>query len=210
MISHLNISRTVLLELDTSSLNFNYELDLSILSDKLKAMQGYVFERSEVGTLLLFKYNWKFGITESIRLYNQIDKISKHIKISHGTIYVLNNLIDYCIVKNKNIFLINNEDMGQFAKTFFNSINDRKVNIRQYQQFWNDFIELFGDCIVNINKEQLKVKTKRLSGNATIIKIKNNKKIKDKLITEVPLEVSDEKSIFILKEKVTQNLYIEE
>ena len=36
----------------------------------------------------------------------------------------------------------------------------------------------------------------------------NHKKIKDKLITEVPLEISDEKSIHVLKEKVNQDIAI--
>ena len=208
MIEQLNLKRTVKLEIDTATLNFNYKLEKHSIQNKLKIIQGYIFDKNEVGTLLLFKYGFNLGLNKAIYLYEQIDKNSKHIKINLQTILVLNKIIDYCISINKDLFEITSEDLGQFAKIFFNDLNDRKINIGQYKQAWNDFVELFSDCITPISKELFKVKTQRVTGNNSNIKIKNHKKIKDKLITEVPLEISDEKSIHVLKDKVNQDIAI--
>lgn len=208
MIDHLNVKRTVKLEIDTDTLNFNYQLNTKAISKKLKVVQGYTFDKAETATLLLFRYGVKFGLDATLDVYNQIDRYSKHIKINAQTISVLNKLLNYCVSKNKDLFKITAEEFGQFAKWFFHDLNDRKINIGQYKQAWNDFVELFSDCITPVSKELFKVKTQRVNGNISNIKIKNHKKIKDKLITEVPLEISDEKSIHVLKNKVTQDINI--
>jgi hypothetical protein len=208
MLKQLNLKRAVKLEIDTATLNFDYKLDTQNLHNKLKVIHGYVFDKNEIGTLLLFKYGFNLGLNKAVSIYEQIEKNSKHIKINTQTILVLNKLIDYCILIKKDLFEISSEDLGQFAKIFFNDLNDRKINISQYKQSWNDFIELFSDCFTPVSKELFKIKTQRINGNTSNIKIKNHKKIKDKLITEVPLEISDEKSIHVLKYKVNQDIAI--
>lgn len=208
IIDHLNVKRTVKLEIDNKILNFDYQLDTTNIIKKLKVVQGYTIDKTETATLLLFRYGMNFGLEAALTVYDQIDKYSKHIKINAQTIAVLNKLLNYCVTKNKDLFKITAEDFGQFAKWFFIDLNDRKINISQYKQAWNDFVELFSDCITPISKDLFKVKTQRVNGNTSNIKIKNHKKIKDKLITEVPLEISDEKSIHVLKDKVNQDIAI--
>ena len=87
--------RTVKLEIDTETLN--YQLDTTAISKKLKVVQGYIFDKTETATLLLFRYGVKFGLEAALTVYNQIDNHSKHIKINAQTIPVLNKLLNYCV-----------------------------------------------------------------------------------------------------------------
>lgn len=208
MLELLNNDRIIKLEIDIQKLNFDFKLDTTNLEKKLVVIQGYIFNKNNVTSLYLLEYAVNYGEKEALKLFASIDKFPNHYKISVGTITIFNRYLSFITKNNIHLFDSKNEDLAKYASFFFNELNDRKINIEKHKQSWNDFIEYFNDVICPINKDFLRIKTKRLNGNLTNIKVKNNKKVKDKLITDVPLEISDEKSIFILKDKINQDIEI--
>lgn len=208
MFSLLNQDRVIHLDIDMAKLDFNFKLETKDLQEKLIIVQGYIFNKSKVTSVYLLEYAICYGDKAALKLFSSIDKIPNHYKISVGTITVFNRYISFCIHNKISLFNTKNEDLSKYASFFFNELNDRKINIEKHKQSWNDFVEYFNDVIIPISKDFLRIKTQRIKGNYTNIKTKNNKKFKDKLITEIPLEVSDEKSIFILKDKINQDIEI--
>lgn len=206
MIDLLNEQRTFKIEIDLNNVNFDYKINSEQFSNKLKILEGYIFKNG-FKNIPLIHYSYHFDEKKALVLYDYIDLKSILFLDKESNVYLFNNLLDYCILNNKDFFKIDFYDLNYFAKYFFNKLNDRKINIEAYKQNWNFFIDFFNDAIKPINKDKLKILTKRTKGFQTNIKIENNKFIKTKLLVDVPLEISDEKSILKLKE--TNNQYIE-
>ncbi|MBC7475325.1 MAG: hypothetical protein H7263_13625 [Candidatus Sericytochromatia bacterium] len=208
MIAALNKDRLVPLEVYSKNIDFNLALDTLPLKNKLLILQGYLFERKNTGAIHLIRYATHWGEEAALGVVSKLNLFPRHNKINNGSMTILNKYIDYCIRNNKNFLFSNTEDLAKYISVFFNETNDKKVNIEPYKSFWNNFIEYFNDVFSPINKDLLRLKTQRSNGNLAHIKIKNSKQVKNKLITEIPLEISDEKSIFILKNKINQDIEI--
>lgn len=209
MIEKINENRIVPLEVNTDNINYGFELEQSGIKNKLIVLQGVVFRKKNTVALSLINYAVKFGEVKALNIHNKISNFPNHPKLNSGTILIVNKYIYHTVSLNKDFINTTTEDLANYISTYFLDLDERKINIEQYKAFWNNFIEYVDDVFnFNLDKNFLKVKTKRINGNSTNITIKNNKKVKSKLITDVPLEITDEKSIFILKEKIHQDIEI--
>lgn len=209
MVEKLNENRIVYLDVDIENINYDYKLEQTSIKNKLIVLQGVVFDKKNTIAVSLINCAVKFGELKALDIYNKIFLYPNHPKLNSGTILILNKYIDYSLSLNKDFFNTTTEDLTKYVSVYFLELDERKINIDKYKAFWNNFIEYINDVFnFNLDAVFLKLKTQKIIGHSTNIKIKNNKQIKSKLITDIPLEISDQKSIFILRDKINQDIEV--
>jgi hypothetical protein len=209
MIDKLNESRIIKIKLNRLD-SFDHEYDFSNVLDKIKIVDGIKIKKSrDVFCFIAIKYANKFSIEETLYIYDQISIFKSHSKYNRSTASIFSLYLDFIAENNTKLENSNDNLLGEFAFVYFKGLEERKVNIEKYKPFWNGFILFIKDTFkLEINDKFLKIKTTRGLGNQTNIKFVNKKNIKDKLLTDVPLEICDDKAMFILKEKSLQDIKI--
>lgn len=209
IINEVNKNRIIKIKINKKE-SFDYKYDFSNLLNKIKIIDGIKVKKSnDIFTFYAIRYANKFGITETLKIYDNILLFKSHSKYNRTTVNILSLFFDFLVDKKIRLNDVNDQVLSEFIFIYFKSLENKKINIEKYKPFWNGFVLFIKDAFkLNINESFFKVKTKRHNGNSTNIKIVNKKHVKDKLLTEVPLEISDDKAMFILKEKSLQDIDI--
>lgn len=209
MIDKLNESRVIKIKLNRLE-SFGHDYDFSSVINKVKIVDGIKVKKSkDVFTFTAIKYANQFSAEDVLYIYDQITIFKSHSKYNRATASILSLYLDFIAEKNTKLENSNDNLLGEFAFVYFKGLEERKVNIEKYKPFWNGFILFIKDTFkLEINDKFLKIKTTRGLGNQTNIKVVNKKNIKNKLLTDVPLEICDDKAMFILKEKSLQDIKI--
>lgn len=209
IVNNLNEDRVVKIDLKTID-SFDHKYDFSKIINKIKVVDGIRAKKANDSFIFsAVKYAQAFSVKEVLDIYEQINIFKNHSKYNRTTSSILSLYLDFLSEKNTHLHDSNDKLLGEFAFVYFNGLEERKVNIEKYKPFWNGFILFLKDVFkLEINDKFLKIKTTRGLGNQTNIKVVNKKIIKDKLLTDVPLEICDDKAMFILKEKSLQDIKI--
>lgn len=209
MIEKLNEGRIIKIKLNKIE-SFNHDYDFEKVNDKIKIIDGIKVQKSkDIFIFTAIKYANQFTIDETLYIYENILTFKYHSKYNRATASIFSLYLDFLVEKNIKLENSNDNLLGEFAFVYFKDLESRKVNIEAYKPSWNGFVLFIKDSFkLNLNHNFLKIKTKRGLGNQTNIKIVNNKNIKNKLLTDVPLEIGDDKAMFILKEKSLQDIKI--
>jgi hypothetical protein len=206
----LNESRLVKIDFN-KSINCLHDYNFSTFKDKITVINGVFFRRGDAINICLINYSATFGIEQTLKIYKNILLYPNHSKINQGMFSVFKEYIGFLVTNKINFLDTNEEILSKFIVVYFNNLENKKVNIDKYKQFWNDFLTYIDEVFkFNIDHGFLKIKTQKNNGSQTNIKTKNSKQVKSKLITDVPLEICDDKSIHILKRKVEQDIEIVE
>jgi hypothetical protein len=210
MIDILNKKRTGAIQIN-KEITFDNSYNFSKFEEKLKMLNGITINKGkDITGFNAVKYGNHFSLKEAFDIYNKIKIFENHNCLNRSVLNLLDLYLDFLV--EKNIKLVNTTDklMGEFIFLYFKDLEQRKLNIQNHKPIWNSFIVFIKDVFnLNIDESFLKIKTQKRMGNSANIKINKNKKIvKNKLITEVPLEVSDEKSMCLLKDKCFQDIDI--
>lgn len=207
IINFLNLENNFNLKID-ENISFQNDYCFEKKLDKLNIINGIVIKNK---TTNFIEYFNKHGYDNTNEIYQKVSLYSNHPKLNFNTLSVLVLFIKHLANKEILINQTNNKIISDFAIIYFNKIAEEKQNISIRKPFWNDFIIFINDAFnLNIDIDLLKIKTERRKGNLTNIKIINNKNIKNKLITDIPIEICDSKAIFLLKEKIYQDVDIVE
>lgn len=205
-ISVLNESRVEKIELNEEFLGIDYDLSRHL---DIKVLNGICLESNQTILFSSLKYSVCFGRDETYKIYDLVNIFKNHPKVNNATFAVLNSFLDYLCDIKKSLFSVSDNELSDFISIYFNNLSDNKINISPYKANWNNFINYIKDVFsLSINEKFLRLKTQRIIGNQTNIKAKSNSSVKTKLMTDVPLEICDEKSIFLLKNQINQNIEI--
>lgn len=210
MVDILNKKRRTAIKIN-KDITFNNEYNFSSYQNKITLINGVNIKRNNDPTnFSAIHYAEKFGHEDVFIMYQNIKKFENHRCLNREVLKILEKYLIFLLQKNIKFYNTTDRLLGEFAFSYFKDLEKRKLNIQAYKPSWNNFIIFIKDVFVlDINEDFLKVKTQRIIGNSANIKINKNKKIvKNKLITEVPLEVSDEKSMYLLKDKCFQDIDI--
>lgn len=209
IVEQLNKSRVSKIELKKIE-TFDHKYDFSSYLNKIKVVDGVkIIKSNDKIVVSSIEYANRFGIDKCLEIYNQLELMKNHSKLNRGSLDILSMYLRFISEKGVEIYESNEKILSEFIFIYFKDLEDRKVNILNYKQFWNNFISVIKDVFnLDINEKQLRVKTEHRNGNSANIKVVNKKFVKDKLLTEVPLEVCDDKAMFVLKEKSIQDIEI--
>lgn len=209
IVEQLNKSRVSKIELNTIE-TFDHKYDFSSYLNKIKVVDGVkIIKSNDRIVVSSVEYANRFGVDKCLEIYNQLELMKNHSKLNRSSLDILSMYLSFMSEKGFEIYETNEKILSEFIFIYFKDLEDRKVNILNYKQFWNNFISVIKDVFnLDINEKQLRVKTEHRNGNSANIKVVNKKFVKDKLLTEVPLEVCDDKAMFVLKEKSIQDIEI--
>lgn len=210
IVNILNKKRAEFIQIN-KEIVFDNTYDFSNFEEKLKVINGITINRG--GNVIGFnaiRYGNNFNFKDSFEIYNKIKIFENHNCLHRGVLSLLDLYLNFLVEKNIKLENTTDKLMSEFIFLYFQDLEKRKLNIKNYKPTWNNFVIFIKDVFnLNIDESFLKLKTQRRTGNSANIKISKNKKIvKNKLITDVPLEVSDEKSMCLLKEKCFQDIDI--
>lgn len=209
MIDKLNRDRVIKINIDPN-ISFSNEYNFSSLKSKLKIINGITIKKGkDVIVFSHIPYANHFGSNKVLNIYENIETFKLYSALNRSVLSILSLYLNFLV--DKDTLLENSTDklLGEFAFIYFTDLEKIKININQMKPVWNGFVCFTKDAFkLNINDKFLKVKTERIQGHQTNIKTINNQSSKDKLLTSVPLEVSDDKAMFLLKEKSIQDIEI--
>lgn len=194
-------------------LNFKLKLNICIdekyLLNKLKYEQknqivnGVKYNRiSKNGYLNLVNYYLK---TNDVEIINIIDILKEALnKKEYGII--LTKYFHYLEVNNIKFLDVDDKIITTFMIEYFNTVNNNNNCIYKAKARWNSLVELLTIYFnLNIHKN-FKVTREQKNPNTCHIKQINGKFVKTKLISDIPLEICDDKSIYLLKNQVKQDI----
>lgn len=169
----------------------------------IKIINGVKYKRTaKFGYLNLLDY---YLSTKDNDLLKIIDILTIALnKKEYGLILV--KYFNY-LAKNKILFLeIKKENLSQFMFNYFEDINSNNQCILKGKLRWNLLVEFLVVYFDFSFADVFKVSRSQKDPQKCNIKQENGKYIKTKLITEIPLEVCDDKAIAILKKKIKEDL----
>lgn len=181
----------------------NYSFNLETHSNKIKIVNGVKYKRiNKYGYLNLIDYYLK---TKDSELVNILDTLAIALNKKEYGIF-LSKYFEY-LEKNSIKFLETNDKiLTAFMLQYFEAVDDNNNCIYKAKARWNSLIELLTVYFnFNLNKN-LKVLREYKNPHACQIKQTNGKYVKTKLISDIPLEICDDKSIYLLKNQVNQDV----
>jgi len=200
LIDHLNFENKIKIILDDSkikSLNFNEQ--------SIKYLNGWKIKgssRTSYEYLQLCEYCDIHGFEETEKIETVLNQTNQVVLV-----YMFNEFIDFLNKDKISIFNIEKQKMIEFLQYYFSS--KEKINLQVLKKQWNSFVTLLNSRFnLNENYDLKFLNTGATNPNEMRVKTIGSKQYKDKLISLVPLEIKDEKALFILKEKVNQDLLL--
>lgn len=185
------------------SIDKSYVFNPEMHADKIKITNGIKYGRiTKYGYLNLIDYYLKTKDSEIIKIIDILDvalnKKEYGIFLSKYFKYLENNNIKF--------FETNDEVLTAFMLQYFEEINENNNCIYKAKARWNSLIELLTVYFdFNLNKN-LKVIREQKNPHICQIKQTNGKYVKTKLISDIPLEICDDKAIYLLKSQVNQDI----
>jgi hypothetical protein len=185
--------------------NFDYN---RILKDRVFYFNDFTLNEPKMSFCNLIKFYKEKGSsqTEDIlcRIKNFSINDSNMERRFSGRLLMFNNFLEYW--HNLNYPILSQELFYDYLKKYFIDSEKRSLSIAARKKEWNYFVP-FIIYIFNLDEDTvIKVPESEIKGNFTKIITKNGKEIKNKLITEVPLEVTDEDAIKILFQQINQDV----
>lgn len=158
----------------------------------------------------LYPYYKKFGYSETNELFTEIKKHAQGIEGSshiRNTSNFFNDFIYFICNHKSTKGEINFEVLvREHMKNFFIYADKNDLNIQNRKNDWNMLIKMIHN-VFNLPNHLLfilKVGQKKSFNNH--ISVNQNKQIKKKLITDIPLEICDDEAIQILINKINQDI----
>lgn len=169
-------------------------------------LKGWIVESQTNRTYLnLQNYYKKFGEKETEKLYLKVKNyFNNKNRVKPFTEFHL--FIQYFIDNGYNPNNINYENLiKNFIKFYFENIQNKELSIENAKGAWNYLITFLKD-IYNLNNELVFKIPKKTDPRSHKITKRNGQLYKTKMITEIPLQITDEESISILSKKVKQDI----
>jgi len=189
------------------NLNITPTLSIQDIEPKyLKYFTGWLYNHKTLKSkhsINLYKYSELFGLKES----NEIEKIIQSIQNFRTEIGIINLFISYLVEHKKSIFTnLDKEFLHNFMKLFFNEIVEKNKCLNSAKRTWNIFIRTLKEYFSLDKTLKLSLTRKHKNPNEMNLKNINGNLVKNKLITNIPLEITDDKALFLLKDKIKQDL----
>lgn len=197
----------------TELFNSKFNIDLSIdekhvfndekHANNIKITNGVKYGRkTKHGYLNLINYYLK---TKDSELINTIDILDVALNKKEYGVF-LPKYFKYLENNNMKFFETNDEILTNFMIQYFEEVNRNNNCIYKAKLRWNSLIELLTVYFnFNINKN-FKVLREQKNPQTCQIKQTNGKYVKTKLISDIPLEICDDKAIYLLKSQVNQDI----
>lgn len=219
--SNLESQKTIIIAtiflVEKLNINFNQNINLTIKpkislrnlnKENLKYLNGWKYGHPSLKSnslLNLYKYSSIFGISEA----NKIEEIINSIQQYRVETLILNDFFDYLSENKLSIFKSMNKDILQdFMKKYFKSIIDNKKCVNSAKREWNILIRSLKGYFGLDNELKLSLTRKHKDPNQMNLKIVDGLLVKNKLITHIPLEIKDDKALFIIKDKINQDINV--
>lgn len=208
----INVTFSIIEQLNMSlnkTIDLTVEPNLSINkinTEKMTYLNGWSYDhpnlRSKVG-LDLYKYSVIFGIEES----NKITQIINSIQQYRVEIFIFNEFFKYLANNKISIFKSIQRDILQdFMKEHFKKIIDNGKCLNSAKREWNIFVKSLKGYFGLDKDLKLTLTREYKDPNKMNLKLVNGKLVKNKLITYIPLEINDDKALYLIKEKINQDL----
>lgn len=208
----INVTVSIIEQLNQS---LNKPIDLSIIPDisinklnqeKLTYLNGWSYEhpnlRSKV-RLNLYAYSAIFGIEESNKIAGIINSIQQY----RVEVFVFNEFFKYLASNQLSIFKsMERHILQDFMKIHFKNIIDNKKCLNAAKREWNILIKSLKGYFGLDKDLKLTLTREYKDPNEMNLKLVDGKLVKSKLITHIPLEITDDKALYLIKEKINQDL----
>lgn len=185
------------------SIDESHVFNHTIHSHKIKITNGIKYGRiTKFGYLNLIDYYLKTKDSDILKiidiLYIALNKKEYGVFLPKYFKYLEDNNIKF--------FEIHDEILTAFMFQYFEEVNENNNCIYKAKARWNSLIELLTVYFnFDLNKN-LKVVREHKNPHICQIKQINGKHVKTKLISDIPLEICDDKSIYLLKNQVNQDI----
>lgn len=180
----------------------------NINQERLKILNGWSYEHPTLKSkvrLNLYSYSVIWGVEQS----NNIENIINSIQQYRVEVFVFNQFFKYLANNKMSIFNAMKLDVLQdFMKKHFKGIIDNKKCLNTAKREWNVFIKSLKGYFGLDKDLKLKLTRKHKDPNEMNLKVVDGKIVKDKLITHIPLEITDDKALYLIKEKLNQDIDI--
>lgn len=208
----IKITKFLVAELNTqlkTNIDLSTEPNLSIknINKKyLKYLKGWTYSHKTLKSnyfINLYKYTELFNLEES----NKIEETIQSILNFRTEIGIFNFFIKYLVEHKKSIFQpLNKEFLQEFMKLFFNDVVEKHKCLNSAKRVWNIFIRTLKEYFKLDKNLKLSLTRKHKNPNEMNLKSINGNLVKNKLITHIPLEITDDKVLYLIKDKVKQDL----
>jgi hypothetical protein len=188
-------------------LDINLILSIENINKKhLKYLLGWAYSHKNLKSnsyLNLYQYAELFGLEEA----NKIEKIIQSVQNFRTETVIFNIFIKYLVDNQKSIFKhLDKELLHDFMKLFFNQIVEKNKCLSSAKRVWNIFIRTLKEYFNLDKKLKLSLTRKHKNPNEMNLKNINGNLVKNKLITHIPLEITDDKALYLIKNKIKQDL----
>lgn len=180
----------------------------NINQERLKLLNGWSYEHPTLKSkvrLNLYSYSVLWGVEQS----NEIESIINSIQQYRVEVFVFNEFFKYLVSNKTPIFSAMTLDVLQdFMKKHFKNIIANKKCLNTAKREWNIFIKSLKGYFGLDKDLKLKLTRKHKDPNEMNLKVVDGKIVKDKLITHIPLEITDDKALYLIKDKINQDINI--
>lgn len=185
------------------SIDESYVFDHVLHSNKIKITNGIKYGRiTKYGYLNLIDYYLKTKDSDILKIIHILDIALN--KKEYGIF--LHKYFKYLENNNIKFYDTNNQILTAFMLEYFELVNDSNNCIYKAKARWNSLIELLTVYFnFDLNKN-LKVVREHKNPHICQVKQIHGKYVKTKLISDIPLEICDDKSIYLLKSQVNQDI----
>lgn len=180
----------------------------NINQERVKLLNGWSYEHPTLKSkirLNLYSYSVLWGVEESNKIENIINSVQQY----RVEVFVFNEFFKYLVNNKMSIFNAMSIDVLQdFMKKHFKNIIDNKKCLNTAKREWNIFIKSLKGYFGLDKDLKLKLTRKHKDPNEMNLKLVDGKIVKDKLITHIPLEITDDKALYLIKDKINQDISI--
>lgn len=188
-------------------LNIKVDVQLSFnpikFKDKIRIVNGIKYKRTA-------KYGY-FNILPYF-LKTKDENIQEIIKVLDTALnkkeygLSLPKFFSYLIENNHKFLSVNNKIMKSFMFSYFEDVHNKNQCIYKAKARWNSLVELLRVYFNFDFSDDFKIVREQKNPHTCHIKQENGKYVKTKLLTDIPLEICDDKAIYLLKEKVLKDI----
>jgi hypothetical protein len=207
ILKHINENTDNKIEID-STIIFDFK---HIKNEKINYFNGWwikVHKETYSSSISLHDFYNKFGSTNTEILFNKIRLFSKeNSSLFRSAVAPLNKFLVFIAKNSIQPFTWDKElIVKSFLKSFFIAKDENKHSLHNAKIEWNNFIQAAKEIFELTDDSVIVINIKEQKSFEHHIKQVGNKEIKTKLITDVPLEICDEKAFNILVEKINQDV----
>lgn len=211
-----------LLQHIVKQINLTHNTNISILPEKTFAIESIVKEQINYfngwwikidrenysSSISLHNFYNKFGHENTEILFNKIKLFSiENPSLFISIVVPLNKFLVFLANNSIHPFTWDKEIIVKsFLKAFFIAKDENKHSLHSGKIEWNHFIKAAKDIFELPDEAIIFINLKAQKTFEHHIKQVGNKEIKTKLITDIPLEICDEKAFNILVDKINQDV----